>query len=121
MSVEVRDLIPKLPNSQVDIHVHVSAQLNITPFVARQKVSGVGLSQEARRAADRAVFGELGGCALSSGDPIWSPTSEPHWRTPYRLFDGTLLAVVKVDAHAQTVLLTEEERTALLKQVEINE
>jgi PHD/YefM family antitoxin component YafN of YafNO toxin-antitoxin module len=83
----------------------------------QQKIS----AQEARRAADRAVFGELVGCALSSGDPIWSPTPEPRWRIPYHLFDGTLLAVVEVDACAQTVLLTEEERTALLEQVQINE
>jgi PHD/YefM family antitoxin component YafN of YafNO toxin-antitoxin module len=80
----------------------------------QQKIS----AQEARRAADRAVFGELVGCALSSGDPVWSPTPEPRWRIPYHLFDGTLLAVVEVDASAQTVLLREEERTALLEQVE---
>lgn len=51
----------------------------------RQEIS----SLEARRAADRAVFGKLVGCALSSGDPTWSPTPEPRWRVPYRLFDGT--------------------------------
>jgi hypothetical protein len=45
MSVEVREMIPELPASKVDIHIHVSAQLNITPFVARQKVGGVVLSQ----------------------------------------------------------------------------
>jgi PHD/YefM family antitoxin component YafN of YafNO toxin-antitoxin module len=79
-----------------------------------QKVS----AHEARRAADRAVFGDLVGCALSSGDPVWTPTPEPRWRIPYRLFDGTLLAVVEVDARTQAVLLTEERRTALLEQVE---
>ncbi len=73
---------------------------------------------QARRAADRAVFGELVGCALSSGDPTWSPAPEPRWRIPYRLFDGTLLATVEVDARTQAVLLTEQERTALLEQVE---
>jgi len=38
-----------------------------------------GLSAaEARRAADRAVFGDLVGCALSSGEPLWVSTPEPH-------------------------------------------
>jgi PHD/YefM family antitoxin component YafN of YafNO toxin-antitoxin module len=73
---------------------------------------------EARRVADRAVFGDLVGCALSSGDPVWSPTPEPHWRVPYRSFDGTLLTVVEVDACTQAVSLTDEDRAALLEQVE---
>ncbi|MDY6874665.1 MAG: type II toxin-antitoxin system Phd/YefM family antitoxin [Chloroflexota bacterium] len=73
---------------------------------------------KARRAADRAVFGDLVGCALSSGDPEWAPAPEPRWRVPYRSFDGTLLAVVEVDARTRAVSLTDEERTALLEQVE---
>ena len=73
---------------------------------------------EARRAADRAVFGELVGCALSSGDPVWVPAPEPHWRVPYRSFDGTLLAAVNVDARTRAVSLTDEERAALLERVE---
>jgi hypothetical protein len=79
-----------------------------------QKVSAL----EARRAADRVVFGDLVGCALSSGDAKWIPEPEPRWRVPYRLFDGTLLAEVEVDARTQAVLLTEDERTDLLEQVE---
>lgn len=73
---------------------------------------------EARRAADRAVFGDLVGCALSSGDPVWVPAPEPHWRVPYRSFDGTLLAVVDVDARTRAISLTDEERLVLLEQVE---
>jgi len=73
---------------------------------------------KARRAADRAVFGDLVGCALSSGDPVWVPTPKPHWRVPYRSFDGTLLTIVDVDAHTLTASLTDEERAALLEQVE---
>ena len=73
---------------------------------------------EARRAADRAVFGDLVGCALSSGDPVWVPAPEPHWRVPYRGFDGTLLTVVDVDTRTRAVSLTDEERAALLEQVE---
>lgn len=73
---------------------------------------------EARRAADRAVFGDLVGCALSSGDPIWAATPKPHWRVPYRFFDGTLLAIVEVDAQTGAVSLTDEARSNLLAQVE---
>ena len=75
-------------------------------------------AREARRAADRAVFGELVGCALSSGDPVWVPAPEPHWRVPYRGLDGTLLAAVNVDARTRAVSLTDEERAALLERVE---
>ena len=73
---------------------------------------------EARRAADRVVFDDLVGCALSSGDPVWVPAPEPHWRVPYRSFDGTLLAAVNVDARTRAVSLTDEERAALLERVE---
>lgn len=75
-------------------------------------------ASEARRAADRAVFGDLVGCALSSGDPIWVPEPQPHWRVPYRLFDGTLLAIVHVDAYSALVAFTAEERAALFDKVE---
>ena len=73
---------------------------------------------EARRAADRAVFGDLVGCALSSGDPTWTPVPEPHWRVPYRGFDGMLLTTVEVDARTGAVSLTDEECAALLERVE---
>ena len=73
---------------------------------------------KARRAADRAVFGDLVGCALSSGDAVWTPAPEPHWRVPYRSFDGTLLTKVDVDAQTLAVSLTDEERTELLERVE---
>lgn len=76
------------------------------------------LALEARRAADRVVFGDLVGCALSSGNPVWMPDPEPHWRVPYRLFDGDLLMTVQVDAHTLAVSFTDEERAALLDQLE---
>lgn len=75
-------------------------------------------AREARRAADRAVFGDLVGCALSSGDPIWIGGLEPRWRIPYRSFSGTLLAEVDVDARTLAVSLTDAQRTALLEKVE---
>ena len=64
------------------------------------------------------MFGDLVGCALSSGDATWISEPEPRWRVPYRLFDGTLLAEVEVNARTQAVLLTKDERTGLLEQVE---
>ena len=71
----------------------------------------------ARRATDRAVFGDLVGCALSSGEPEWVPAPEPHWRIPYRGFDGKLLITVDVEADTLAVSLTDEERSALLERV----
>ena len=75
-------------------------------------------AREARRAADRVVFGDLVGCALSSGEPLWAPSPQPHWRVPYRTFDGVVLTIVNVDAHTAAVSLTETERTHLLEQLE---
>jgi len=75
-------------------------------------------ARAARRAADRAVFGDLVGCALSSGDPIWAGGPEPRWRIPYRSFSGTLLTEVDVDARTLAVSLTDAQRTALLEKVE---
>ena len=75
-------------------------------------------ARAARRAADRAVFGDLVGCALSSGDPIWIGDPEPRWRIPYRSFSGTLLAEIDVDARTLAVSLTDAQRTSLLERVE---
>lgn len=75
-------------------------------------------ASEARRAADRAVFHDLVGCALSSGDPVWKPAPEPRWCVPYRSFDGQLLITIEVNAQTGQVLLTDEERATLLAQVE---
>ncbi len=74
-------------------------------------------AREARRIADRVVFGELVGLALSSGEPEWVPEPEPVWRVPYRTFDGHLLTTVDVNARSQAVSLTEERRNALLQEV----
>ncbi len=74
-------------------------------------------ASQARRAANRRVFGDLVGCALSCGEPVWTPSPQPHWRIPYRLFDGTLVQVVQVDGHTEAVFLTDEEREELLQKV----
>jgi len=99
----------------------VAVLMSIEEYERYQALRGESESTsalEARRRADRAVFGDLVGCALSSGDPIWVSAPEPRWRIPYRSFDGKLLATVEVDARTLTVSLTDEERAALLKQVE---
>lgn len=75
-------------------------------------------ARAAQRLADRKVFGDLVGCALSSSEPTWALMPLPRWRVPYRLFDGTLLRVVEVDAYTKEVHLTPEEREELLQQLE---
>jgi hypothetical protein len=43
--VTVTQLIPSVPESKVDVTVHVSATLNVTAFAAQQRVSGLALSE----------------------------------------------------------------------------
>lgn len=43
--VTVTQLVPNLPGAKVDITVHVSSTLNVTAFTARQKASGLALSE----------------------------------------------------------------------------
>ncbi len=74
-------------------------------------------ASQARRAANRRVFGDLVGCALSCDEPVWVPNPEPRWRIPYRLFDGTLVQVVEVDGYTGQVSLTDERRVELLGKV----
>jgi len=74
-------------------------------------------ASQAQRAANQRVFGDLVGCALSCGEPVWVPGPEPHWRIPYRLFDGTLAQVVTVDGNTGTVNLTDKERDTLLAKI----
>lgn len=74
-------------------------------------------AREAMRAANRIVFGDLVGCPLSCGDPILAPKPKPRWRIPYRLFDGTLMHLVEVDAFSSEVFLSTQEREALLNKV----
>ena len=69
------------------------------------------------RAANRIVFGDLVGCPLSCGEPIFGPKPEPRWRIPYRLLDGTLMRLVEVDAFSSEVFLSTQERDALLNKV----
>ncbi len=85
-----------------------------TMIAAGQSLSAV----QARRAADKVVLQDLVGCALSSGEPLFSPLPAPHWRVPYRYVDGSLVAIVPVDIQSGHVSFTAQERDALLVQVE---
>jgi PHD/YefM family antitoxin component YafN of YafNO toxin-antitoxin module len=73
---------------------------------------------DARRLANRAIFGDLVGLALSCGEPLWVESPQPVWRIPYRLFDGTLVKTVEVDARSGKVALSSAQRTRILKQVQ---
>ncbi len=74
-------------------------------------------ARQARRAANQAVFGDLVGCPLSCGEALWAPQLKAHWRIPYRLFNGTLMVIVEVDAYTGQASFSEQERTALLERV----
>jgi hypothetical protein len=87
-------------------------------YQALRQQQGQISADEARRLANRAVFADLVGCALSSGQPIWRVEPTPHWQIPYRSFKGTLLHNIKVDAVTGKVSLTPEERANLLAKVE---
>lgn len=88
--------------------------MRITKHCAQdQRIS----STEARRAANRALFQDLVGCALSVGDPLWVPEPTAHWRVPYRLFTGEIAALIHVDAETGQVVLDPETRRSILKKV----
>ena len=75
-------------------------------------------SREAQGIANRAVFGDLVGCAISSDEPIWVPAPVPHWRVPYRHWNGKLLTIIEVDAETGDTNLTAEARQKLLDEVQ---
>jgi hypothetical protein len=54
--------------------------------------------REARRAASRAFLGDLVGCQVSCGEPVWVSAPQSLWQGPFRFFDGTPLTVIEVDA-----------------------
>ena len=81
--------------AQVDIQLHVSAQVNITPFVARQKVNLLMLDQ----------VGNL----LHGGEPELLVSEKLYWRvpvllsTPHRGLVGQVGAI-RVDAQTGELL-----------------
>jgi len=72
---------------------------------------------EAVWAADQAL-GDLEVHGLSREKPTLVPLPKPHWWIPYRFSDGTILAILRVDALAGTVLLSDEEQANLWQQIE---
>jgi len=91
-NVELKDFIPFLRASNIDIHVHVSSTLNVTPFVARQKVGGLVLSKV--------------GTGVGADEPALIVTGERVvWRVPIFLALpdlGRLGEVGEIDVDAQT-------------------
>lgn len=69
VGLELKNVLPPIPDARLDISVHVSATLNVTPFVARQKVGGLVLSKV--------------GTGISTGEPTLVVTGERIvWRVP---------------------------------------
>jgi hypothetical protein len=91
-NVELSNVFPPGQTAQLDIHVHVSATLNITPFVARQKVGGLVLSKV--------------GTGVAADEPSFIVTGERVvWRVPLFLALpglGRLGEVGEIDVDAQT-------------------
>ena len=91
-AVELKDLLPQIRSAQVDIQVHVSVTLNITPFVARQKVSGLVLSEV--------------GTGIGADEPtLILSNKRVVWRVPVFLALpglGRLGQVGEIDVDAQT-------------------
>jgi hypothetical protein len=65
-------------------------------------------AEQVHQAADQVVFGDLVGCALSSGEPVWSLKPKAHW---------CVVTMIEVDAKTLAVSLSTKERVALLKKV----
>jgi hypothetical protein len=100
MSVILDKLEPShLHAAQVDIQVHVVAQMNITPFVARQKVNVLMLDK----------VGNL----LHGGEPEMVLSNRVRWRVPVLLStpsQGLLGQVGAIEVDAQTgELLADDE------------
>jgi len=91
-AVELKDLLPQIRAAQMDIQVHVSVTLNITPFVARQKVGGLVLSEV--------------GTGIGADEPtLVLSNKRVVWRVPVFLALpglGRLGQVGEVDVDAQT-------------------
>ena len=114
VTVDLPDELYQRFKRQAEFSERDIADVVVESIAQRQRPFSAG---EARRAADKVVFDNLVGLALSSGEPIWVEQPTPRWRIPYRFWDGTLLKVVEVDAYTTAVFLSPVEREALLDQV----
>jgi len=91
-AVELKDLLPQIRSAQMDIQVRVSVTLNITPFVARQKVGSLVLSEV--------------GTGIGADEPtLVLSNKRVVWRVPVFLALpglGRLGQVGEIDVDAQT-------------------
>ncbi len=100
MSVVLERLQPsQLHSAEVDIQVHVKAQVNITPFVARQKVHLLMLDK----------LGNL----LHGGEPELVLAEHVYWRVPVLLSTSSRgllgqVGAIRVDAQPGEVLATDD-------------
>lgn len=98
MVTTLANVLPQLQSAQVDINIHVSAQLNITPFVARQKVNRLLVTEAST--------------GLGSGKPELVIANEGvYWRVPVNFalpHRGGLGQVGQIDVDVQNghVLVT---------------
>lgn len=93
-----------LGSAQVDIQLRVSAQVNITPFVARQKINVLMLDQ----------VGNL----LHGGEPELLVSEKLYWRVPVLLSTprrGLVGQVGSIQVDAQTGAVQADDR--LLKDI----
>lgn len=110
MTTNLNELIPHIKAAQVDIDIHVSAQLNITPFVARQKVN--------RLLATEVSTG------LGSGTPELVVTEQRLcWRVPVHLAlagRGQVGQVGQIDVDVQSgqLLVSQTELQAIVTHAE---
>jgi hypothetical protein len=85
-------MMAKLQAAQVDINVHVTASINVTPFVARQKVNVL-------------LLGKAGTGLLSETPALVAAENRLRWRVPVVLAlpgRGRLGQVGIIDVDVQT-------------------
>jgi hypothetical protein len=84
--------LAKSESAEVDVTIHVSAKVNITPFVARQKVNGL-------------VIDHLGPGLISESPALVASNKRLVWRVPVVLtlpHRGRLGQVGTIDVDVQT-------------------
>lgn len=101
MAIGLETIVPQIKAAQVDINIHVSAQLNVSPFIARQKVNRLLLTEAST--------------GLGGDEPQLVVTQDRLcWRVPVNLAlptRGKLGQVGEIDVDAQTgqVLVDEDQ------------
>jgi hypothetical protein len=92
MAIELENILPQLPSSQVNISVNITATLNITAYTARRKVNALVLKRV--------------GTGLFSDEPTLVVTDKAVvWRAPIFVSTasrGRLGQVGQIDVDAQT-------------------